>query len=280
MKKIFFGTFAAIALTLCISSCGNNPQEEQAEQTTSETAVETETSESFSLTENTVVSETTAAETSESVTEEYSSAAEIRDGVDEDFYRALLDYPHLTTLVDYICSDLPNYLNDFTLYDIIKIWITDFNGDGKTDAFVFTHQAVGEPYRYDVCMVNDIDDPQFLYKFSVFDKPDFLRDAKTGQLVIKCENHYGRLDVNAVSETSFIFVGDEITETKHVHFTGTSDPEEFYIVDENGEKTVCGEDDITASIAETEKDLQPFKGDTERFRMTVKDDTFEIEKIS
>lgn len=274
MKKYFFAAFAVIALTLCASSCGNNPQ---TEQTTSETAVETEASESFSLTENTVVSETTAMETSESVTEEYSSAAEIRDGVNEDLDEALRDYPHLTTIVDYILTDLqdePSFIPSSMPENMIVIRLTDFNNDGNTDAFIST-ASMGINY----CMIDNINAPKLVYNFFAFDTADFLCDTKTGQLVIKYEQHYG-LFTYATSETNFIFVGDEITEISHVHFTGTSGPEEFYIVDENGEKTVCSEEDINKSIAEIEKNLQPFDGDTEWFRITVKDSGFTIEKIN
>lgn len=189
----------------------------------------------------------------------------------------LRQYPYLKTLVDYILSDLqkePSFIPSFTPKDIIGIELTDFNNDGNTDAFISTAN-MGINY----CMIDNINAPKLVYNFSAFDNADFLCDTKTGRLVIKYESHYG-LFTYATSETNFIFVGDEITEISHVHFEGTSGPEEFYIVDENGEKTVCGEADITASIAEIEKDLQPFDGDTEIFRMTVKDSDFTIEKIS
>lgn len=185
----------------------------------------------------------------------------------------LWKYPHLTTLADYILGDLqkePSFMSE----DLIVIELTDFNNDGNTDAFIST-AYMGINY----CMIDNINAPKLIYNFFAFDKPDFLYDTKEGRLVIKYENHYGHF-TNATSETNFIFAGDEITEISHVHFTGTSGPEEFYIIDEKGGKTVCGEADITASIAEIEKDLQPFNGDTERFRMTVEDDTLEIEKIS
>lgn len=189
----------------------------------------------------------------------------------------LRDYPHLTTLVDYILNDLqkePSYIPSFFSEDIIGIRLTDFNNDGNTDAFIVT---VNMGYNY--CMIDNINAPKLIYNFFAFDNADFLCDTKTGQLVIKYEQHYG-LFTYATSETNFIFVGDEITEIEHVHFMGTSGPEEFYIVDENGEKTVCSEEDINKSIAEIEKNLQPFDGDTEWFRITVKDSGFTIEKIS
>lgn len=189
----------------------------------------------------------------------------------------LRQYPHLKTLVDYILSDLqkePSFIPSFMSEEIIVIELTDFNNDGNTDAFVSTAN-MGINY----CMIDNINDPELVYSFYAFDEADFLCDTKTGQLVIKYESHYGHF-TNATSETNFIFAGDEITEISHVHFTGTSGPEEFYIVDENGEKTVCGEADIAASIAEIEKNLQPFVGDTEIFRITVKDSDMSIEKIS
>ena len=186
-------------------------------------------------------------------------------------------YPHLTTLVDYILNDLqkePSFIPSFMREEIIGIELTDFNNDRNTDAFIVTAN-MGINY----CMIDNINAPKLVYSFYAFDEADYLCDTKTGQLVIKYESHYGHF-TNATSETNFIFVGDEITEISHVHFTGTSGPEEFYIVDENGEKTVCGEADITASIAEIEKNLQPFDGDTEIFRITVKDSDTSIEKIS
>ncbi|MDE6710402.1 MAG: Ig-like domain-containing protein, partial [Oscillospiraceae bacterium] len=53
-------------------------------------------------------------------------------------------------------------------------------------------------------------------------------------------------------------------------------------VDSEGNVTAValGEADITASIAEIEKNLQPFVGDTEMFRIIVKDSDTSIEKIS
>ncbi|MBD5139978.1 MAG: hypothetical protein HDT25_00970 [Ruminococcus sp.] len=190
----------------------------------------------------------------------------------------LRQYPHLTTLVNYIINDLENDSDNFFLLDDeVPILLTDFNNDGNTDAFVL-FGFMGLHY----CMIDNIDEPRFLYSFSAFDNDNiaFLYDNEAGRFVIKYTNYYGHF-TNATSETNFIFVGDEITEISHVHFTGTSGPEDFYIVDENGEKTVCSEADITASIAEIEKNLQPFDDDdTEMFRMTVNDSDIAIEKIS
>ncbi|MDE6596061.1 MAG: hypothetical protein K2K44_08630 [Oscillospiraceae bacterium] len=190
----------------------------------------------------------------------------------------LRQYPHLKTLVDYILTDLqdePSFIPSSMPENMIAIRLTDFNNDGNTDAFVST-ASMGINY----CMVDNINAPKLVYNFFAFDTADFLCDIKMGKLVIKYESHYGHF-TNATSETNFIFVGDEITEISHVHFTGTSGPEEFYIVDENGEKTVCGEAEINASIAEIEKNLQPFDDDdTEMFRMTVNDSDIAIEKIS
>ena len=171
----------------------------------------------------------------------------------------LRQYPHLTTLVDYVLNDLQEE-RSFILKNPIAIILTDFNNDGNTDAFILTAD-MGLHY----CMIDNINAPKLVYNFSAFDETDFFCDTNMGRLVIKYEKHYG-LFTNATSETNFIFVGDEITKISHVHFTGTSGPEEFYIVDENGEKTVCSEADINASIAEIEKNLQPFDDDdTEMF---------------
>lgn len=287
MKKYFLRTFAAIALTLCISSCGNSPQEEQTvqtsqtEQTISETAAITTTSEILETETTAKITEKVQTETVQDKDDEFVVLKEQQilepDGSIWYSSDVLRQYPHLTTLVDYILTDLqdePSFIPSSMPENIIAIRLTDFNNDGNTDAFVST-ASMGINY----CMIDNINAPKLVYNFFAFDAADFLCDTKTGRLVIKYESHYGHF-TNATSETNFIFAGDEITEINHVHFEGTSGPEEFYIVDENGEKTVCSEADITASIAEIEKNLQPFKGDTEVFRITVKDSETSIEKIS
>lgn len=275
MNKNFFSTFAAVALTLCLASCGNSPQGEHinpTEQSLAETAAITTSAE---------ISETeTSAEVTENVpNKDITKEQQILEPDSSKWYSSdvLRENPHLTTLVDYIINDLQNDSNNFfTPYGVVVIMLTDFNNDGDTDAFISTaHMGIN------YCMIDNIEEPKFLHSFSAFDNDniDFLYDNEAERLVIKYTHYYGHF-TNATSETNFIFAGDEITEISHVHFTGTSGPEEFYIVDGNGEKTVCGEADINASIAEIKKDLQPFNGDTERFRMTVEDDTLEIEKIS
>ena len=63
-------------------------------------------------------------------------------------------------------------------------------------------------------------------------------------------------------------------EIKHVHFSGTSKPEEFYI-ESQGKKIICAEEELNDLISEIEQNSE-FFSDFESIKMTVIDDEITI----
>lgn len=154
-------------------------------------------------------------------------------------------------------------------YPNLVIHLFDYNHDGNSDALVSEGALNGTLYY----LINNINDPQFIYSFSSFDNANLLYNLKESQLIIKYIKNYG-LNTYATSETNFIYLGNKINEIKHVHFSGTSKPEEFYI-ELQGEKIICTEEELHNSISEIEQNLEPFS-DFEKFKMTIIDDEITI----
>ena len=150
-------------------------------------------------------------------------------------------------------------------YPNLVIQLFDYDNDGSSDALISEGAFNGTLYY----IINNINAPQLIYSFSSFDDAELLHDTNGSQIIIKYTENYG-LNTYAASETNFIYLGEKISEIKHVHFSGTSKPEEFYI-ESQGEKTVCTEEELQNSIIEAEQDTEPFS-DLEEFKMTFADD--------
>ena len=180
------------------------------------------------------------------------------------------EYSYLSALRDFITDmiDTPSF-PAYRSGDRIVIELMDINNDNIEDALVSACNWHGMSYY----IINNIDDPELVYNFGAFDYAEFFYDTQTEQIVIKYFSSWG-LNTNATSETNYIYLGDEVSEIKHGHFSGTSGPEEFYI-EMQGEKTVCSEEDMNESIRRTERDLQKFTG-VKTLRMTLIEDGEEI----
>lgn len=142
--------------------------------------------------------------------------------------------------------DLPREYKNFS-----EIILFDYDKDGVTDALFEAYCGTGLTYF----IINDIKNPRLEYSFGAFEQCGLFRDISE-RTVIKYISCYG-LNTYAAAETNFIFWGEDIRETKHVHFSGTSAPEEFYIV-ENGEKITVTAEELDRAIMETESSLSEF----------------------
>lgn len=154
-------------------------------------------------------------------------------------------------------------------YPNLVISLFDFNYDGNSDALISEASFNGTLYY----LINNINEPQLIYSFSSFDDANLLYNIKEQQLLIKYIKNYG-LNTYSTSETNFIYLENKISEIKHVHFSGTSKPEEFYI-ELQGEKIICTEEELYNSISEIEQNLELFS-DFEEFKMTITDDEITI----
>lgn len=183
------------------------------------------------------------------------------------------EYAYLTVLRDYLLSLTNSGIIELQ-FPYIYIELTDYDGDGSEDAIISTGASNCTLYY----IVNNINAPKLVYDFCVSDpsgKAELLHGNK-GQTVLKYKSFWGRF-TNATEETNFIYLGENITETSYVHFSGTSGPEEFYITD-GKEKYVCGEKELEDTIAETESELTPLI-DIKSFRMTVNEESIDIESL-
>ena len=178
------------------------------------------------------------------------------------------DFQYLIPLKEYLIK-----LKDDNVlllyYPNLVIQLFDYDNDGNSDALVSEGAFNGTLYY----LINNINDPQLIYSFSSFDDANLLYDTKGSQIIIKYIENYG-LNTYAASETNFIYLGDKINEIKHVHFSGTSKPEEFYI-ESQGKKMICTEEELNDSISEIEQNLE-FFSDFESIKMTVIDDEITI----
>jgi len=162
------------------------------------------------------------------------------------------DFQYLIPLKEYLIK-----LKDDNVlllyYPNLVIRLFDYDNDGNSDALVSEGAFNGTLYY----LINNINDPQLIYSFSSFDDANLLYDTKGSQIIIKYIENYG-LNTYATSETNFIYLGDKINEIKHVHFSGTSKPEEFYI-ESQGKKIICAEEELNDLISEIEQNLDFFQ---------------------
>ena len=216
----------------------------------------------FSETAETFADEDTADTAKNEITEESADENAVEaSGANEDNSEREADLQYFKEYLIKLKED-----DTFLLYypDLV-IQLFDYDNDGNRDALVSEGAFNGTLYY----LINNINAPQLIYSFSSFDDAELLHDTKSSQIIIKYTENYG-LNTYAASETNFIYLGDKISEIKHVHFSGTSKPEEFYI-ELQGEKTVCTEEELQNSIIEAEQTSEPFS-DLEEFKMTFADD--------
>ena len=177
-------------------------------------------------------------------------------------------YSYLVTLKDYIEQNEDPFIASYDHgKNITVIYLLDYNDDNIEDALISKYYSgmMGISYY----LIKNIYDPQIVYDFAAFDEIELFYDADMQKVIIKYFKNYG-LFTYATSETNYIYLGDEISRTKHVHFSGTSGPEEFYI-EVNDEKTVCDEEYLNESINNIEQGLQEFT-EMKTFRMTLFED--------
>ncbi len=183
------------------------------------------------------------------------------------------EYAYLTVLRNYLLNMTDSGVIELQ-FPYIFVDLTDYDGDGSEDAIVSTGASDCTLYY----IVNNINDPKLVYDFSVSDpsgKADLL-SGDNGQTVIKYKSFWGRFTY-ATEETNFIYLGENITETSYVHFSGTSGPEEFYITD--GErKNVCSEKELEEAITETETELTSLT-EIKSFRLTIDGKSADIESL-
>lgn len=185
-------------------------------------------------------------------------------GANEDDSEREAEFQYLNSLKEYLIK-LKDDDTFLLYYPNLVIQLFDYDNDGSSDALVSEGSFNGTLYY----IINNINAPQLIYSFSSFDDAELLCNTNGSQIIIKYTENYG-LNTYAASETNFIYLGEKISEIKHVHFSGTSKPEEFYI-ESQGEKTVCTEEELQNSISEAEQTLTPFY-DFEEFKMTFADD--------
>lgn len=215
-----------------------------------------------SLAADTIYSEITEDFTNEDAVN--ASSAELNE--DNNEWKA--DFQYLIPLKEYLIK-----LKDDNVlllyYPNLVIQLFDYDNDGNSDALVSEGAFNGTLYY----LINNINDPQLIYSFSSFDDANLLYDTKGSPIIIKYIENYG-LNTYAASETNFIYLGDKINEIKHVHFSGTSKPEEFYI-ESQGKKIICAEEELNDLISEIEQNSELFS-DFESIKMTVIDDEITI----
>lgn len=219
-----------------------------------------------SLENESITTDSRAADTTKNeITEEPADENAVdASGANEDDSEREAEFQYLNSLKEYLIK-LKDDDTFFLYYPNLVIQLFDYDNDGSSDALVSEGAFNGTLYY----IINNINAPQLIYSFSSFDDAELLCDTNGSQIIIKYTENYG-LNTYAASETNFIYLGEKISETKHVHFSGTSKPEEFYI-ESQGEKTVCTEEELQNSISEAEQTLTPFY-DFEEFKMIFADD--------
>lgn len=216
----------------------------------------------FSETADVFADEDTADTTKNEITEEPADENAVdASGTNEDNIERQADLQYFKEYLIKLKDD-----DTFLLYyPNLVIQLFDYDNDGSSDALISEGAFNGTLYY----LINNINAPQLIYSFSSFDDAELLCNTNGSQIIIKYTENYG-LNTYAASETNFIYLGEKISEIKHVHFSGTSKPEEFYI-ESQGEKTVCTEEELQNSIIEAEQDTEPFSN-LEEFKMTFADD--------
>lgn len=219
-----------------------------------------------SLENESITTDSRAADTAKNeITEEPADENAVdASGANEDDSEREAEFQYLNSLKEYLIK-LKDDDTFLLYYPNLVIQLFDYDNDGSSDALVSEGAFNGTLYY----IINNINAPQLIYSFSSFDDAELLCDTNGSQIIIKYTENYG-LNTYAASETNFIYLGEKISETKHVHFSGTSKPEKFYI-ESQGEKTVCTEEELQNSISEAEQTLTPFY-DFEEFKMIFADD--------
>ena len=223
--------------------------------------------ENESRTTDSFVAETAFNETTEAIADEDAVNASSTE-LNEDNNELEADFQYFIPLKEYLIK----LKDDDTLllyYPNLVIYLFDYDNDSNSDALASEGSFNGTLYY----IIKNINDPQLIYSFSSFDEANLLYDTKGSQIIIKYIENYG-LNTYATSETNFIYLGDKINEIKHVHFSGTSKPEEFYI-ESQGKKIICTEEELNDSISEIEQNLE-FFSDFETLEMTIADDEITI----
>ena len=253
MKKLKI-TIMLVNIIILFASCFRS--------NSSNNNLEYESQAADSLAADTIYSEITEDFTNEDAVN--ASSTELNE--DNNEWKA--DFQYLIPLKEYLIK-----LKDDNVlllyYPNLVIRLFDYDNDGNSDALVSEGAFNGTLYY----LINNINDPQLIYSFSSFDDANLLYDTKGSQIIIKYIENYG-LNTYAASETNFIYLGDKINEIKHVHFSGTSKPEEFYI-ESQGKKIICAEEELNDLISEIEQNSELFS-DFESIKMTVIDDEITI----
>ena len=253
MKKLKI-TIMLVNIIILFASCFRS--------NSSNNNLEYESQAADSLAADTIYSEITEDFTNEDAVN--ASSTELNE--DNNEWKA--DFQYLIPLKEYLIK-----LKDDNVlllyYPNLVIRLFDYDNDGNSDALVSEGAFNGTLYY----LINNINDPQLIYSFSSFDDANLLYDTKGSQIIIKYIENYG-LNTYAASETNFIYLGDKINEIKHVHFSGTAKPEEFYI-ESQGKKMICTEEELNDSISEIEQNSE-FFSDFESIKMTVIDDEITI----
>lgn len=219
----------------------------------------------FSETADVFADEDTADAAKNEITEEPADENAVdASGTNEDDSEREAEFQYLNSLKEYLIK-LKDDDTFLLYYPNLVIQLFDYDNDGSSDALISEGAFNGTLYY----LINNINAPQLIYSFSSFDDAELLCNTNGSQIIIKYTENYG-LNTYAASETNFIYLGEKISEIKHVHFSGTSKPEEFYI-ESQGEKTVCTEEELQNSISEAEQTLTPFY-DFEEFKMIFADD--------
>lgn len=182
------------------------------------------------------------------------------------------EYPELIPLRDFLIK-LEEENKLYLCFPNLFIRLFDYNNDGIKDALITAPFIAGQPTYL---IIDNIDAPQLVDTFGAFDEADLMFDPETEQIVIKYNNSYVHM-TNATSETNFIFLCEDIDEVKHVAFTGTARPEEYYI-EHLDEKRIMTKTELNNSIAEMESGLSSFS-DFEKYKMTFGDDGIFISRL-